>query len=362
MNLISPVKKIVPAALLFALAGTALFAKTDPQSLVHQNYSREQIAAMSPEELKKLEFKTSMREYPRIVVDGKLLTEDDLRAEISRAVLALRREAKSSEEYVQKYNQLVGETLSRYTEMYLFVGEYESGGMQIPEDYIDSRVNERIERDFGGDRGQYLDYLRKIGSNPIAERKRLKNMIIENNMNWLILQDLPEEISPMDVFRDYHKQSKNFIHPESVEYSQIVIYAGAGEGDDSVERAAKALNGMLKKNPENFAGTAKIHSRDEFRGNGGYVGWVPLENLSDAVIETLEATKPGQVSDLLELTDGSGRRMFIIFKLIDRRAAGMTPLNDVRPMLENAIRGSEQQKARAEYLENLRQKFNVEWF
>lgn len=361
MNFKTTAKIMVSWTLAIAFAGTPIFAAT-PKELAHPEITREAVEKMSPAERQVLEFKLSNREYPRAVVDGKLVTADDIRAETQRAAMALRREAKSAEEFAQKYNQLVAESLRRYTEMYLFVGEYEASGLQMPEEYFDTRINERIDRDFGGDRGKYLEYLRAIGSNPLADRQRLKNMTIEQNFNWQIQEGLPKEVSPMDVFRTYHQQLKNFTHPASFEYSQIVIYAGASQGDDAVAKAAKMLCENLKKHPENFAGTAKIHSRDEFRANGGYVGWKAREDLSEAVIETLDATKIGEVSDLLELTDGTGRRMFIIFKLNAKRDAGTTAINDVRPQLENMLRGNEMQKARAEQLEKLQERFFVEWF
>ncbi|MCR5183348.1 MAG: peptidyl-prolyl cis-trans isomerase [Opitutales bacterium] len=361
MNFLKAAKIFVPAGLVFSLAGTALFAAT-PEELVHAKISRGQIESLSRAEREALEFKVGNREFPRAIIDSKLVSADDVRRETARAVLALRRDTKSGEEFQQKYAELIAETLRRYTEMYLFVGDFENQGSVVPEDYLNDRVNARIEEDFDGDRGKYLEYLRKIGSNPLADRQRLKERVIEQNVNWMLQKNLPDDVSPMDVFRAYHQQAKKFKQPESAEYSQIVIFAGASEGEDSVMRAAKMLTARLKKNPDDFAGTAKIHSRDDYRSAGGYVGWTALEDLSEAVVETLKATEVGQVSDLLELTDGSGRRMFVIFKVHDRRAAGTTALKDVRQQLENGIRASESFQERDEYLKRLQDEFYIVWY
>lgn len=324
--------------------------------------TRSRFNAMSSEERYAFEFRQSMRDAIRANVNGEIILQEDLRRETRRGNLILSREAKTQKEFYEKSEKLTWDTLNRMTEMYLLVGDFNEAGGTVPEEYLDTQINLRINREFDGDRGRYLAHLRKIGSNPAAERKKLRDAIIEQNQNWMISKNAPAEIAPMDVFRTYHQNIREYQMPESVEYSQIVIYAGASETDASVALAAKNLAERLQKKPDEFESAAKFYSRDEFRSEGGYVGWAAVKDRSELVIEKLKSVKNGEVTDVLELADASGQKMFIIFKRHNYREAGVKSLNDVRAQIENYLRAVAERKARDEKLDALRKRFYVQWY
>lgn len=369
-------RSFLPLSLMFALAayaetpadsqGKAPSEAPENDNLLQappeEKMTRERFRQMSDAERYAFEFKQSMRDTIRANVNGELILTEDLRRETHRGNLILQREAKSQKEYYEKAEKLLWDTLNRMTEMYLLVGDFaESGGM-VPDEYIDTQINARINQEFDGDRGRYLAHLRKIGSNPAAERKKLRDAIIEQNQNWMIAQSIPAEIAPMDVFRVYHQNIDQYKTPESIEYSQIIIYAGASETDSAIGKAARALAKRLQETPDDFAGAAKIHSRDEFRSEGGYVGWAPVADRSELVVEKLKSVGNGQVTDVLELNDASGRKMFIIFKRHNYREAGVKPLSEVQEQIENHLRAAAEKKARDEKLDALRKRFYVQWY
>ncbi len=360
--------------LLFALCGNAIAQETpvaekedvSPVQKTAPKMTAEQWAKMSSTDRTAFELRMGLRDYMRANVNGDLVLQEDLRRETQRGILILQREAKTEQEFTQRREQLVLDTLSRFTEMYLLVGEFkESGAMaMLPEDYIRERIDEIVERDFDGDRGRYLTYLRLTGSNPERERARIVNSIIEQNQNYTLYQQIPQEVSPMDVYRAYQQNIDNYKTNERVEFAQIVLYAGAAQSDEAVGKAAKELAQKLKESndPDAFSEAAKAYSRDEFRVNGGYVGWREIDDLSAPVIEKLKSVKPGETTDVLELRDGSGRLMFAIFKLFDHRDAGVVPLDDVREQIENALRGSALKRVRDEKLADLKERFFVQWY
>lgn len=365
-------RSFIPLPLMFALSAYAETpAPPQTESRENDNFlqapatekmTRERFRQLSEAERYAFEFKQAMRDTIRANVNGELVLTEDLRRETHRGNLILQREAKSQKEYYEKSEKLLWDTLNRMTEMYLLVGDFtESGGM-VPDEYIDTQINLRINQEFDGDRGRYLAHLRKIGSNPATERKKLRDAIIEQNQNWMIAQSIPAEIAPMDVFRAYHQNIDQYKTPESVEYSQIIIYAGASETDSAIAKAAENLAKRLRENPEDFEAAAKMHSRDEFRNEGGYVGWAPVADRSERVIEKLKSVENGQVTDVLELADASGRKMFIIFKRHNYREAGVKPLREVQPQIENYLRAAAEKKARDEKLNALRKRFYVQWY
>lgn len=327
-----------------------------------EKMTRERFEKMSSDERYAFEFRQAMRDSIRANINGEIILQEDLRRETRRGNLILRREAKSQKEFYEKSEKLLWDTLNRMTESYLLIGDFNQSGAMVPEEYLDARINARIDQEFDGDRGRYLMYLRQIGSNPAAERKKLRDIVIEQNQSWTIARSTPAEISPMDVFRLYHQNLSEYKMPESVEYSQIVIYAGASETDSTVALAAKNLAKRLQEKPEDFESAAKLYSRDEFRSNGGYVGWAAVSDRSELVVEKLKSVENGKVTDVLELADGGGRKMFIIFKRHDYREAGVKSLNDVRAQIENYLRASAEKKARDEKLDALRKQFYVQWY
>lgn len=358
---------LVPALTAFAGTPSGTSSETRETGIMLQTperekMTRERFRKMSDAERYSYEFKQSMSDTIRANVNGELILTEDLRRETHRGNLVLQREAKSQKEYYEKTEKLLWDTLTRMTEMYLLVGDFTASGNMVPDEYLDTQINARINQEFDGDRGRYLAHLRKIGSNPAAERKKLRDAIIEQNQNWMIMQSIPAEIAPMDVFRAYHQNIEQYKTPESIEYSQIIIYAGASETDNAIAKAANVLAKRLREHPEDFESAAKLHSRDEFRNEGGYVGWAAVEDRSPLVVEKLKSVKNGEVTDVLELNDASGRKMFIIFKRHNYREAGIKPLNEVQGQIENYLRSVAEKRARDEKLNELRERFYVQWY
>ncbi len=328
--------------------------------------TNEKWAQLSQSERQAFEFQVSLRDFIKANIDGELILHNYIRRETQRGIAILQRDAKSEEEFYQKRSELLSDTARRFTEMYLLVAEFKAAGglAMLSDDLVNERVNEVVERDFDGDRGKYLTYLRLSGSNPEREREKIRNTMIEQSQMWTLSQLAPVEISPMEVWRFYQQNLKNYQTTNRVEFAQIVIFAGAAQDDEGVEKSAKQLAEELRKtnDPDAFSRAAKIYSRDEFRGNGGYVGWRELDDLSALVVEKINSVKPGEVTDVLELSDGRGGKMFAIFRVIDRREAGLIPLDDVREQIENTLRNAAIVRIRSEKMEELWKKFFVLWY
>ena len=354
-----------------AICATALLATfgnvfaDDSAPAAETEMTREIWEKMSPDERAAFTFRREYRDYILANVDGEIVLMGDIREMTQRYELLLRREAKSPEEYAQKRDQLRYDTLNNLTEQYLLVGEFRdliSGRPGIPEEYLEGQINDRIDRDFDGDRGKYLSYLRARGTNPAAEKKKLKDMIAANEQNRMIASNMRPEISPLIVYQYYKANEESYREPEMVEHARIVITAGASETDEMVALAAKNLTERLKKNPEEFSDSAKVYSRDDWRSAGGYVGWQAMEDLSAPLVSAIKSVKNGEVADLVELPNpATGGKIFVILKRINHRPAGVKPLSELRPQIENILRNSLLQRARSEKIDALKQHYYVYW-
>lgn len=294
-------------------------------------------------------------------VDGEIVMIGDLRRETLRYVSELRRSATSQSDFQQKLQALTGDTMRNLTEMKLLVSAFDESGAMMDDNFIEQRINDIIDQDFDGDRAKYLQMLRKNGSNPLADKRRLRDRIKAMSWDDHITQPAYGDVSPAKVRAEYEARIDEFRTEATVEYAQIVLFAGASETDEQVEAMAKRVHEKIATGDTDFESAAKMFSRDDYRGNGGYVGWRPLSDLSEQIVPELEKTPVGGVSALITLDAPSGK-IFVLMKKIAEREAGVTPLKDVRAQIENRLRAQKAQELRAQKMAEMRDEYYIRYF
>lgn len=348
----------IPARFSFlTVAGTLVLASVAGTLCAQENPPARR--EMTPEEQQKMIFTAQFGDRILANVNDDLVTLDDLRRETQRYEAVLRREAKTQQEFAEKSQRIAQETFQEIVDSILLVSDFSDSGNAFPDAYLDAIIAEKITRDFDGDRGKYLAYLRERGSNPAADRKRERDREVANFQMGQLARGVANDVSPQQVFQFYQTNQDAFRTPESAEFAQIVLYAGVSESDAMIETAVRSLAERLQKTPDTFAAEAKIYSRDDFRAAGGYAGWNPLADLSPLVVETLKSLKNGEVSKPLEMSMPDGRKMFVILKRIGFREAGITPLKEVRARIEEQLRGQKHLRARMEKMTELRDRYFI---
>ncbi len=291
-------------------------------------------------------------------VNGEIVTVGDLRRETQRYIPELRRSARSAEEFYAKMNELTSGAIQSLTDTCLLVSAFDDSGAVMDENYIDQRINDVIEQDFDGDRAKYLQMLRRTGSNPLADKRRLRDRIKASSWDDHLVRGALGEVSPAAVKAEYEARIEEFTSEASFEYAQIVLFAGASETDDQVGDLAEKIRGEIASGKTDFESAAKLHSRDDYRLEGGYVGWKPLTDLSEKIVPELEKTPDGGVSSVVAL-DAPAGKVFVLLKRIAYRPAGVIPLKDVRAQIENRIRAERVRRIRAEKMAELRDEYYI---
>lgn len=291
-------------------------------------------------------------------VNGEIITVGDLRRETQRYIPELRRSARSVEDFREKYSELAGGAIRSLTDTYLLVGAFDDSGAMMDENFIDQRINDIIAQDFGGDRSKYLQMLRRTGSNPLADKRRLRDRIKASSWDDQLVRGAAEDVSPAKVKAEYEARIAEFTSEASFEYAQLVLFAGASETDAQVGELAAKIRDEIASGKTDFESAAKLHSRDDYRAAGGYVGWRPISDLSEKIVPALEKIADGGVSDVIELDAPSGK-IFVLLKRIAARPAGVIPLKDVRAQIENRLRAEQVQQLRAEKMAELRDEYYI---
>ncbi|HJX27790.1 MAG TPA: peptidylprolyl isomerase [Thermoanaerobaculia bacterium] len=162
-----------------------------------------------------------------------------------------------------------------------------------------------------------------------------------------LLADRSDEREPdeREVAAYYAAHRGEFTRPERVRLRQILT-----EDRAIAERAVRELAGGA-----DFAGLARTLSSDPSAASGGYQGELSRADLPPAFADVIFSLRPGEVSRLIPADYG-----FHIFQVVARSPAGVIPLAEARPEIEERLRQERADRLLAELVEEARRRYNVE--
>lgn len=184
--------------------------------------------------------------------------------------------------------------------------------------------------------------------NAIPEKRKAEYVVIDTAKLKANTQ-----VTTEDLKRYYSQHQDEFRVPEEVNLRQIVIKTPAAGPDGKVDQKAmdaaraKAQDVLNKvKAGGNFAELAKKFSEDTATAkSGGEVGWVRRGQVPPEIDKVAFSLNKGQTGDVIQVP---GFGMFII-QAADKHAAGLRPLEEVRPQIEPVV-AQEKATAQAETL------------
>lgn len=147
----------------------------------------------------------------------------------------------------------------------------------------------------------------------------------------------------------------------------INIQNSKASNDADAKKKIDALHGRLESG-EDFSTLAANFSEDpNTASNGGDMGGIMESALrrQPEVFAMIDRMKPGQITPVIPIAEGPGSKrtgFYVIFKLIDREAAGQRELNDprVQQTIRAELRQERSQLLTNAYLEMLRDQAHVE--
>ncbi len=119
-------------------------------------------------------------------------------------------------------------------------------------------------------------------------------------------------------------------------------------------KAEKAREEVVSGKP--FAEVAKAMSDDELtRGNGGDLGWTPVQALVPAVASLVDSVGVNGISPVVQ-----SERGFHVFKILNRRSGGAYNYDEVRDQLKGYLEQQELEKAYDKWMGAVRDSAYVE--
>lgn len=285
-------------------------------------------------------------------VEGEIITFGDIRREMEPRIPHLYRRAANEQEFRGQIAQLQREVIQGLVDQVLVVKDFRDREMQIPKSVIEGEFNSTIQDDFNGDRDRFLEYLRSRNKTVREFREDLERRII---MQVMIGQNRRNqaEMSPERILQYYRENSEQFFEETRLQVRQITV--SARDGFTAEERVQEVRAALAAGQP--FADVARQYSSDAFAPRGGNLGWIREDGLRAELSAIVFGLEQGASSDPIPFQDD-----FLLFFVEQRQQAGVRPLDEVRPVIEERLVEELARESQQRWLERLRNRALVKYY
>jgi len=300
-------------------------------------------------------------EQPRIIdgiaaiVNGDIITYSQVRG-LSLPRERLLRQQVQGPELEKQIQEARSLALKDLIDRQLIVQSFHKEKFELPEHFVDERVNDIIQSDFGGDRAAFIKTLAAQNWTLTEFKKNEMDKIIVAAMRSKNVKRITS-VSPAKVM-DYYKQHRaELTSKEQVKLRMIMIPTRAAEGNQVAQKAiAEEILGKLADGAP-FDRMAQMYSEDATRDAGGDWGWIDRKTLAPELEKAAFNLPPGRVSHVIEL----GANYYIL--KVEEKHGGETPsFAKIRPEIEKKLMQEEEQKQQELWIAGLRQKAYIRTF
>jgi peptidyl-prolyl cis-trans isomerase SurA len=158
-----------------------------------------------------------------------------------------------------------------------------------------------------------------------------------------------------NAYYDQHK--KDFEQPEQIRLSEILIPTPADAKDDTVAQALAKADDVAAKlqGGSKFEDLAKTYSGGQTAAQGGDLGMFKRGALAKVLEDKTFDLKAGEATAPIRTRQG-----FVILKVTEHDEAGVPPLKDIEPQIQEAMYMDQLQPALRTYLSKLREEAYID--
>ena len=289
------------------------------------------------------------------VVNTDVITYSQVRAVSGPRERLLRSQLKG-DELAKQIKAARDAALKDLIDRQLIVQSFNKEKFELPDHFVDERVNDIIRDSFGGDRQTFIKTLQAQNYSLSEFKKHEKESIIVQAMRGKNVK-VTTMIPPAKISEYYNKHRAEFTAKEQIKLRMIVIPTHAKEGNAAAQKAvAEEILGKLADGAP-FDRMAQIYSEDSTRELGGDWGWIERKTLAAPLEKVAFNLAPGRVSHIVEV----GGNYFIL--KVEEKRGGETPsFAKLRPEIEKKLMEEEAQRQQEIWLAGLRQKAYIRTF
>ncbi len=238
----------------------------------------------------------------------------------------------------------------------LIVQSFNKEKFELPEHFVDERVDEIIRESFGGDRQTFIKTLQAQNYSLTEFKKQEKERIIVQAMRGKNVKKAAI-IPPAKIQEYYAKHRSEFTSKEQVKLRMIMVPTHADEGKAESQKAiAEEILGKLADGLA-FDKLAQIYSEDTTRELGGDWGWIDRKTLAEPLEKVAFNLPAGRVSHVITLGPN-----YYILKVDERHGGETQSFAKLRPEIEKRLIEEEAQRQQELWLAGLRQKAYIRTF
>jgi peptidyl-prolyl cis-trans isomerase SurA len=258
------------------------------------------------------------------------------------------------EELIKKITEARAEALHDLIDRQLIIQAFKKEGYQIPDYFLNQRVQEIIRENFNGDRNTFIKMLQSQ-TYTLGEFKKLETekMIVQAMRHKNV--EINTIVSPNKIQDYYHQHIAEFTSKEQIKLRMIMISAGTSDRAGQKAMAEEILGKLV--NGAEFDRMAQIYSEDSTRDLGGDWGWVDRGTLTAPLEKVAFSLRPGKVSNIVEVGGN-----YYILKIEGKRGGVTRPFAEVREEIEKKLHTDEAQARQERWIASLRQKAYIKMY
>ncbi|MBV9763684.1 MAG: peptidylprolyl isomerase [Acidobacteriaceae bacterium] len=282
-------------------------------------------------------------------VNGDIVSQDELQRFTRELSDELKAQGATAQQFQQEYSKREKDVLRDRIDELLLIQKGKELNINVDSEV--SKYMANLQRQSGiTDTDKFHDYVRQQSG------RSYEDFLSEAKNQYLTRQVVGEEVGRhVNVtdkeLQDYYNAHKSdFIREEKVYLSEILI---STEGKDAAgvaaaEKKAKQVAADASKG-ERFSDLARDNSDATTAKDGGVLTGYKKGDLSKQFEEAVWNLSRGAVTQPIRIPTG-----FEILKVDDHTKAGLEPLADAKPEIENILYGPKMQPKVREYLTQLR--------
>lgn len=287
------------------------------------------------------------------VVNGAVITQEDLDAELSMAQQQFANQGQPNDEQLAKIKENLFEGLITRKVLYQ---ESQKKGIEVDDATIDERLA-NMKKQFPKE-DDFKGMLDKMNLTEDALKSQLrKGMAMQKLVDQEVVSNL--KISDKDTKDYYDGHMDLFKQSEKIQASHILVKVEPG-ADESVKAEALKKIGKIQKELKeggDFAELAKKYSDCPSNAKGGDLGYFGRRQMVKPFEEAAFSLKPGEISDITETDFG-----YHLIKAGDRKPGTITDYKDVKDKLVQYLKQVKTGEEVKKYIEKLKEQAKIERF
>lgn len=289
------------------------------------------------------------------VVNGRVILVSDVHIQMQPVVRQMK-EAFSGAELEARLEAAYTNALEHLIERELIISDFYAKGASIPDNIVESRIEEIIRNRFNGNRAELLKALEADGMTWDEWREDIRNQFIISVQREREVESRIH-ITPSEMREAYEQNIEKYRIPEQVDLRMIVISRGKTEEEKAVKR--KQVEEIRRRllAGEDFGELARAVSEGVKADAGGHHGWIDPATRREELRRAIAALAPGEISEIIETEED-----FFIIKIDGRKNAGLTPFEKAGPEIREKLHAEKAQRLYDEWVSRLKEKAYIKKF